>query len=96
MSQPFKKSENLPQSGRPPRKAKTPPRPRTSIHRDVVHPADYLNVQHRFSCEDCTHFKASDQTCTLGYGTRWHLREFQREEYERTGKMAFCRLMEID
>lgn len=75
---------------------KTPKRPTISIKRDVVNPSDYLNFDHRFSCDDCTHFKASDATCTIGYWTQWHRRDFQAAEYERTGRMAHCRFLEID
>lgn len=77
-------------------KNKTPKKIRTSIRRDAMHPGDYLNFQFRFACEDCTHFKASDASCTMGYGTKWHRRDFQTEEYERTGRMALCRFLEID
>ena len=75
---------------------KTPRRLKTSIKRDAVHPADYLKYDFRSACEDCTHFKASNTSCTLGYGTSWHLEAFQAQEYERTGKMALCRFLEID
>jgi hypothetical protein len=75
---------------------KTGRKPRVSIRRDPMNPSDYLNYQFRFSCEDCTHFKASDATCTLGYWPQWHRKAFQTEEYERTGKMALCRFLEID
>lgn len=75
---------------------KTAKRPRVSIRRDPVHPSDYLRYRFRSACEDCTHFKASDASCTLGYATKWHRRDFQTAEYERTGKMALCRFLEID
>lgn len=75
---------------------KTPKRPRTSIRRDAIHPQDYLKFDHRFSCEDCSHFRESDASCTIGYGTHWHRRAFQQKEYELTGKIAQCRFLEID
>lgn len=49
-----------------------------------------------FSCEDCSHFDYLKQTCTLGYVTRWHRKDFQKLSYELTGKMALCRFQEID
>lgn len=75
---------------------KTEKKPRVSIRRDSVNPTDYMSNRLRSSCEDCTHFKASDATCTFGYWTKWHRQEFQAAEYERTGKMAICRFIEID
>lgn len=76
---------------------KKTPRPlRASIRRDGISPWDFQNRQHAMACEDCTHFKTSDKTCTLGNITKWHLKEFQRLEYARTGKVALCRFMEID
>lgn len=71
-------------------------RPRQSIRRDPVHPTDYLQLKLASSCEDCTHYKASNQSCTIGYVTKWHIKEFQDAEYARTGKMAICRFLEID
>jgi hypothetical protein len=69
---------------------------RSSIKRDTVNPSDYLKYHHCFSCEDCVHFKVSDATCTIGYRTQWHRKEFQTQEYERTGRLAHCRFLEID
>ena len=80
----------------PPRKPNTPKRPRPSIRRDTINPRDYLKYKFPSACEDCTHFKASTAHCTLGYEPKWHRREFQTAEYERTGKMALCRFLEID
>ena len=74
----------------------TPKFPRQTIRRDAVNPSDYLHLNFLSSCEDCTHFKPSDVTCTLGYWTKWHRKEFQTAEYERTGKMAICRFIEVD
>lgn len=76
---------------------KNTPKPlKGSIRRDGINPSDYLRIHHAMACEDCTHFKHSDATCTLGNVTKWHLRAFQEAEYQRTGKVAICRFMEID
>lgn len=75
---------------------KTPKPLRTGIKRDGIHPSDYIRYLQPLSCEDCTHFKPSDESCTLGYVTKWHRRAFQKHEYELKGKMALCRFLEID
>jgi len=78
------------------KKEKTPKFPRSSIKRDYISPQDYNFYQIRFSCEDCSHFSKKSDSCTLGYHSRWHKKSFQQSEYERTGKMALCRFIEID
>lgn len=75
---------------------KTPKRIRPSIKHDPIHPSDYLKYEIAMACEDCTHFKSDDATCTLGYHTIHHRRETQKQSYELTGKVAICRFMEID
>lgn len=75
---------------------KTPKPLRVGIKRDRIHPVDFLKFTHPTACEDCTHFAPKARWCTLGYQSKWHLRDFQNQEYERTGKMALCRFLEID
>jgi hypothetical protein len=75
---------------------KTPRPLRTTIKRDPIPAYAYLHIPQCNACEDCSHFKTSNATCTLGNTTKWHLRDFQKKEYERTGKIAICRFMEID
>lgn len=74
----------------------TPKRVSQSIKKDNVKASDYLNYEHRWSCEDCTHFKSSDESCTLGYVTSHHLQRQQDHDFELGGKIAFCRFHEID
>lgn len=74
----------------------TPKRLRASIKKDPVHPSDWLKYETRWSCEDCSHFAAATQRCTLGYNCGPHLQASQQESYERSGKVAFCRFHEID
>ncbi len=75
---------------------RTPKRIRTSIRLDAVHPTDYLKYDFRFSCEDCTHFNRTEETCTLGYESKWHRKDYQKSTFELNGKMALCRFLEID
>lgn len=76
---------------------KKTPRPlRASIKRDPIHPKDYLYLKQAISCEDCSHFNSQGENCTLGYQSRYHRRDFQNNEYEKTGKVALCRFLEVD
>jgi len=77
-------------------KAFTAKKLRGSIKRDKINPADYLKYDFRFSCEDCSHFCSQAQSCTIGYESKWHRKEFQTYEYELAGHMALCRFQEID
>lgn len=74
----------------------TPKRVTQSIKKDKVSASDYLNYDHRWSCEDCTHFNSSGESCTLGYVTSHHLKRQQTKDFELSGRMAFCRFHEID
>lgn len=77
--------------------AKTTTRPlRQSIKKDRIHPSDFLKYKIPFACEDCSHFKAEGQTCTIGFWTLNHLKERQVKKYLLSGEMAICRFMEID
>jgi hypothetical protein len=78
------------------RAPQTPKRLKTSIRFDSMNPSDYLRYDFRFACEDCSHFNPETTKCTLGYETKWHLRDFQKKSYDLTGKMALCRFLEID
>jgi hypothetical protein len=49
-----------------------------------------------YACEDCSHYDAGINECTFGFRVRYHLRDNQLRELEKTGQMAICRLMEID
>lgn len=75
---------------------RTPKLLKGSIRHDVINPADYVKYQFPTSCEDCSHFKTEDQTCTIGYNTRWHLKAYQAQTYSLNGRVALCRFMEID
>ena len=75
---------------------KSPKRIRPSIKKDGVNPVAYLRYKQPHACEDCSHFKASSEACTLGMPTEQHLRRNQELSYRLSGKMALCRLQEID
>ena len=75
---------------------KSPKRIRPSIRKDAVNPTAYNSIKQLLSCEDCSHFKASNETCTLGMPTEQHLRRNQEISYNLSGKIALCRLQEID
>ena len=74
----------------------TPRRLRPPVRLDQISPSDYLIYKTRFACEDCTHFNANETSCTLGYESKWHLREVQEKSYLLSGSISFCRFIEID
>lgn len=74
----------------------TPKRLRQSIRLDTVNPGDFMKYDFTFCCEQCTHFDASNERCTLGYNNQNHRREHNLRTYNLNGKMAFCRFLEID
>lgn len=69
---------------------------RPSIKFDPMTAKDYLKYDFRFACEDCSHFSSDSKLCTIGYHTKWHLKDFQKKSFELGGKMALCRFIEID
>lgn len=75
---------------------KTSKRIGTSIIKEGIHPTAYNKYKLPYSCEDCTHFKVSDESCTLGMPTQAHLRKNQIISYNISGKIALCRIQEID
>lgn len=72
-----------------------PKRLRKSIKIDRIHPVDFNRYELRFFCEDCSHYSASNQTCTMGYRAQ-HTRAEQLANYKLMGGMAQCRFLEID
>lgn len=77
-------------------KNKSPKRIGYSIKKDAINPADYNRYKLPYACEDCTHFKTDTESCTLGFPTEPHLRRHQIASYSLSGKIALCRLQEID
>jgi hypothetical protein len=63
---------------------------------DGVKPQYLTELKLMHCCEQCTHFDDERIECTFGFPTEPHLRASQMAEMERSGKMALCRLMEID
>jgi hypothetical protein len=68
----------------------------SSIKKDPIQAADYLRYNLPNACEDCSHFKPSNETCTLGLPTEQHLARNQKKSYELSGKLALCRFLEVD
>lgn len=75
---------------------KTPKRLTPSMKKEAILASDYLRYNLPFSCDECSHFKSSDETCTLGLPTEPHLKRNQEKSYFLSGKMALCRFQEID
>jgi hypothetical protein len=75
---------------------KTPKKIRQSIKLDTVNPSDYLAYNLTHSCEFCSHWNPDNGLCTLGYKNDVHRLEANLRCYELSGKMAFCRFLEID
>lgn len=75
----------------------TPPkRIKNSIKKESIPAKDFLYYSIPYACEDCSHFSHTNQVCSLGNQTLAHRREQQLKNYLLSGKMAFCRLLEID
>ncbi len=79
-----------------PKGMKSQPRLHASIKKDRIKPSDYLHFEHRFSCEDCSHFASDKNLCTIGYDTSHHLKSVQMHQYKLAGNVALCRFLEID
>lgn len=75
---------------------KTPKRLRKGLILDGIHPRDWRELKITYCCEMCSHFDSHNIQCTIGYDCRPHLRENQDHLYHLTGKVAFCRFLEID
>jgi hypothetical protein len=96
------KEKSMTRPTRPPGSSKTQQKTpkkaqvnRRAIRLDGVNPSDFMKYDFMFACEQCSHFDNSSRTCTIGYDAQ-HTRDRQLRLYNLTGKMAFCRFMEID
>ncbi len=69
---------------------------RPSMKKDRIHPSDFLNYNIPFACEDCSHFKTENKSCTLSFNTEYHLKSNALKTYELSGKIFQCRFLEID
>ena len=72
-----------------------PKRQNKSIKLDRVQASDLSHFDVRFFCDQCSHYSATDNVCTMGYVPQ-HTKALQLKLYDLTGMMAFCRFMEID
>lgn len=77
-------------------KDQTPKRTRKSIKLDRVDSVDLLYRNMIYCCEQCSHFDAESDSCTLGYQARLHKKDIQLKRHALHGHMAFCRFTEID
>ncbi len=77
-------------------KAKTPKKLRKGIKLDRVSPVDFSQRNMIYCCEQCSHYDAEGDKCTLGYPAALHKKEIQLHRYYLNGHMAFCRFIEID
>lgn len=87
---------NLSMQSAPEKSKNRPKRIGASIKKDAIHPSAYNSYKLPYSCEDCSHFKSSNESCTLGMPTEHHLHRNQIASYNLSGKIALCRLQEID
>ena len=67
-----------------------------SLILDPIHPRDYNSLNIIYYCEQCAHFNHATQSCSIGYDASKHVKAAQDKYYELMGKVAFCRLCEID
>lgn len=72
------------------------PSSRRSLILDPIHPTDYLNLKITYACEQCSYFNEDCGTCSIGYDASLHRLKRQDQLYELTGRVAFCRFLEID
>ena len=72
------------------------PSPRRSPIRDPIKAQDFRELNLIYCCEQCSYFEHETETCNLGYQTGLHRQKAQLKSYELSGKMTFCRLLEID
>lgn len=72
------------------------PSSKRSLILDPIHPTDYLNLKITYACEQCSHFAEETGTCSIGYDASIHRFKRQDTLYEQTGRVAFCRFLEID
>lgn len=67
-----------------------------SLILDKIHPTDFLHLNMIYNCEQCSHFDDVSKECTIGYLAKNHMKSEQDRLYERTGRIALCRFLEID
>lgn len=72
-----------------------PKKHRRGIKLDSVKASDLRIYDPRFFCDDCSHFDSRARQCTIGYRAQ-HTRAEQMVLYVLSGKMALCRMIEID
>ncbi|MCB0421003.1 MAG: hypothetical protein KDD61_08405 [Bdellovibrionales bacterium] len=69
---------------------------RKSIKLDPINPRDFRELNIIYCCEQCSFHNPGANVCTMGFYCKKHERKAQLETYDKTGKMAYCRFLEID
>ena len=69
---------------------------RKQIIKDPVNPSDFRKFNMVYCCEQCVYFEADRKECNIGFKTEHHRKATQLKSYNLSGKMAFCRFLEID
>ena len=77
-------------------KKKSEPKIRPSMKKDRIKASDFLKYKIPLFCEDCSHFKSENTSCTLGFKTEPHLKVNALKTYELTEHVPQCRFLEID
>jgi len=75
---------------------KKPPPPKRGLILDRISAEDYRKLNFIYCCEQCSYYDPEENMCSMGHKTKLHLKKAQLKSYELTGKMAFCRNLEID
>lgn len=85
-----------PQRHKSPKYRPTPAPLKRGVIVDPVHPRDFRELKITYYCEMCTHFDFQNKQCTIGYDAEKHMKANQDHLYNLSGKIAFCRFIEID
>ena len=66
------------------------------VIRDPINPGMFNSMNIMYCCEQCSHFDADNEFCTIGYDASKHLKRVQMHWYNLSGRMAACRFQEVD
>lgn len=69
---------------------------RKSPMKEKISPTDFRRLKIAFTCEDCSYYFQGDQVCTLGLNPELHKKNLQLKSYNLSGKVHFCRFLEVD
>jgi hypothetical protein len=63
---------------------------------DAIEPQYWGKLEVTYYCEQCSYYIPESEGCTMGLPTAPHRKEQQQKTYELTGRVAFCRYLEVD